>query len=831
MKPQPPPRLHSESEIVRLLWLAIFASVFSFLFYNRHGDVLLYGDAVSHINIARRVFDSKTPGLLQLGTVWLPLPHLLILPFIVSTRMWQSGAGGSIPSMAAYVFGVLGIFRLARTVLSENRSIEATRNIVPWAAALIFAANPNLIYMQATAMGESLYLALFIWPLAYFAEFARGSANASRSLTKCGLCLAAGSLTRYDGWFLSAVVVVVAVIVSPRLGKVRKEGISRFVGPRVLAKFALVAVSAPLLWLAYNAVVYKNSLEFVNGPYSAKAIAEKSGTVNPAQGNVLAAGSYFLKAAELNVGETNWQQRLWLLLALVGSLAAAFGGGQIALLLWTPLPFYAYSVAYGSVPIFLPKWWPFSYYNVRYGLQLLPAFAVFGVMGISFLVQSVVKMPRFTPFNRWAGVATFLNVLALMGVSYGSIWRADPICYREAFINARGRRALDQQLASWIKSLPTNSTLLMYLGEHVGALEQAAIPLRRVINEGNHKMWRQPSDPEGLWERALSDPAQYADYAIGFENDEVWKAAQNRHLSALVEIHTTGQPRAIIFQGRGQRPWAGFFPRTNAVITRVNADCGIEEIPMIKSGHLHLFFWCPIRPMNSQNIVDLIHREIAGGFVVTSLTRLVLAAILGGAIGLEREIRHRPAGLRTNMFICFGAAMFTVLSDGLAVLNVGDHTRIAAQIIPGIGFIGAGSILHTRGLTTGLTTAATLFVVASVGMATGGGLYLTAVFATMVVLIALFMLGHLERTFNLKTLVVSYEVTGPSAEQISQEVNRILERGHRMMQNILTGNTSQHVRMQFDVAGCNREQKQLLRDLKASSVLGSVTSLGPVELE
>jgi putative Mg2+ transporter-C (MgtC) family protein len=235
--------------------------------------------------------------------------------------------------------------------------------------------------------------------------------------------------------------------------------------------------------------------------------------------------------------------------------------------------------------------------------------------------------------------------------------------------------------------------------------------------------------------------------------------------------------------------------------------------------------------MNWQHILDWLHREMASEFVMSSLTRLALAAILGGIIGLERELRHRPAGLRTNMFICFGAALFTILSDLLAVEHLGDHTRISAQIIPGIGFIGAGSILHTRGLTTGLTTASTLFVVASVGMATGGGLYLTAVFATGVVLIALFSLGHLELTFNLKRLLISYEVTGASLEEITQEVNRILEHKHRMMQNILSGSTSQHVRVQFDVTGCNREQKELLRELKASTVLGGVTSLGPVELE
>lgn len=235
--------------------------------------------------------------------------------------------------------------------------------------------------------------------------------------------------------------------------------------------------------------------------------------------------------------------------------------------------------------------------------------------------------------------------------------------------------------------------------------------------------------------------------------------------------------------------------------------------------------------MDWQHIFDLLHREMASGIVASSLARLVLAAVLGGVIGLERELRHRPAGLRTNMFICFGAALFTILSDALAVEHLGDHTRISAQIIPGIGFIGAGSILHTRGLTTGLTTASTLFVVASVGMATGGGLYLTAIFSTGLVLIALFSLGHFELTFNLKTLLTSYEVTGGSVEEIMLEVNRILEPRHRMMQNVLSGNTGAHVRLQFDVYGCNRDQKELLRDLKASTVLGSATSLGPVELE
>lgn len=234
--------------------------------------------------------------------------------------------------------------------------------------------------------------------------------------------------------------------------------------------------------------------------------------------------------------------------------------------------------------------------------------------------------------------------------------------------------------------------------------------------------------------------------------------------------------------------------------------------------------------MDWHHFIDLLRREISSGIVSTSLTRLVLASILGGLIGIERELKNRAAGLRTNMFICFGAALFTLLSHNLAA-EPSDYTRIAAQIIPGIGFIGAGSILHTRGLTTGLTTAATIFVVASVGMAAGGGLYATAMFATAMVLLSLFLLGHAEETFNLKLLLKSYEVTGASVEEISNEVNRILESHHRLMQNVASGSTGQHVRLQFDVEGCNREQHELLRQLKASTVLQSAISLGRVERE
>ena len=114
----------------------------------------------------------------------------------------------------------------------------------------------------------------------------------------------------------------------------------------------------------------------------------------------------------------------------------------------------------------------------------------------------------------------------------------------------RTRNLLEAQVAIWLQKLPPESTLLMYLGDHVGALQQAGIPLKRTINEGNHRTWKQPVDPDGLWERALADPSRYADYVIAFEGDNVWQSMQGRHLPELVEIHVTGQARAAVYRAR-----------------------------------------------------------------------------------------------------------------------------------------------------------------------------------------------------------------------------------------------------------------------------------------
>jgi hypothetical protein len=525
-------RCDRETALVALLSGAI--SVAAFFYYFSHGELLLYGDAVAHINIARRVFDSRTPGLLQLGTVWLPLPHLVMIPFLISDRLWRTGVGGSIASMIAYVFGAVGIFRLTKGAMATTlvRYVQLAR----WGAVFVYTVNPNLIYLQTAAMTEPIYLALFIWTLVYFSDFLR-AANAARTrdstLIKCGLCLTAACLTRYDGWFLATVLCILVVL-----------NTRHRTSNRSLATFVLLAIAAPTLWLAYNAAIYRNPLEFANGPYSARAIEKKTAVPgappHPGAGAMPVSASYFLKSAELNVAGGDWG-RFWLLFAVLGTAIACAGlrNSMPALLLWIPLPFYMLSITHGGVPIFLPVWWPFSLYNARYGLELLPAFAIF----VPFAVLFAIKHFPSRNLRLTAAIAFFALLLA----SYASVWR-DPICLQEGRANSRTRIALEREVAAYLRGLPGNSTLLMYLGDHVGALQDAGIPLRRVINEGNHRVWKQPSDPEGQWERALANPDRYADFVIAFEHDPVSEQVNKTNITSLAVVHLSGQPRATIYR-------------------------------------------------------------------------------------------------------------------------------------------------------------------------------------------------------------------------------------------------------------------------------------------
>ena len=526
------PTLHTQrSNTVLVALLAALISLSAFLYFFQHDELLLYGDAVAHINIARRVFDSQQPGPLQLGTVWLPLPHLLLLPFVVSDWAWRTGAGGAAISMLAYVFGAVGIFRLVSLLVGRKTA---------WLAAFAYLANPNLIYLQTTAMTEPLYLALFIWCVLFVAEFFVANRNqekaSARRALRLALLTAIGMvLTRYDGWFAAAAIALVLLLHAGARTKPHVLG-----WQQVLGRFVLPLALVPLLWFAYNARFFGDALAFARGPYSARAISARSasGPTQPGDRNVAVSAAYFAKAAQLNMGEAGWG-RAWLLAAMAGSIAALIFAPtfRVLLLLWLPLPFYALSIAYAGAPIFLPVWPPFSYYNVRYGLELLPAVVVFAAILFALAARRFSRSPlRF--------LAIVVALVSLAG-SYIAAWRETPISLREAHVNGATRIAFEQKLARPLGELPASSSILIYSGDHVGVLQRAGVHLRRTVNETLYR----------VWETALSNPAGAADYVVAMEGDPVWRAVQE-HPSALREIariSSTGQPTAVIYKANASR--------------------------------------------------------------------------------------------------------------------------------------------------------------------------------------------------------------------------------------------------------------------------------------
>src|SRR5215475_2853576 len=154
--------------------------------------------------------------------------------------------------------------------------------------------------------------------------------------------------------------------------------------------------------------------------------------------------------------------------------------------------------------------------------------------------------------------------------------------------------------------------------------------------------------------------------------------------------------------------------------------------------------------------------------------KLVLAAILGGIIGIEREIRDKPAGLRTNILICVGSTLFMSISTRVTELLGGDPTRNGAQIITGIGFLGAGAVLHSHGFVMGLTTAATIWVVAGVGMALGSGMYMVAVFATLMSLATLYFLSFVEDKIQGRKSY-SYALVVTDLQQALASIHKVLQ--------------------------------------------------------
>ena len=198
-----------------------------------------------------------------------------------------------------------------------------------------------------------------------------------------------------------------------------------------------------------------------------------------------------------------------------------------------------------------------------------------------------------------------------------------------------------------------------------------------------------------------------------------------------------------------------------------------------------------------------------------AIGRLLLAALLGGLVGLERELKRNSAGVRTNLLICMGSAFFTLLSPVLAGDIGTNKGQVASNIVQGIGFLGAGLILHNRSRVSGLASAASIWVVASIGMACGAGLYAAAVVGTFIVICSLAIVGLIERNASIKSYPVTYEVRGHNQPQMLKSVLDAMDHVCQRFCDIQTDAIGELQRISFSLATTKRQHERLRAELDA----------------
>ncbi|HEY9127179.1 MAG TPA: glycosyltransferase family 39 protein [Acidobacteriaceae bacterium] len=508
------------------------ASLIAIVWSWRHHAFELFGDSEAHIHIARRLFDSHRPGLTQLGSVWLPFPHIIMVPFLLVDSWWRSGFAAVIPSAASYLLGVWGLYRLARKWLSPTGA---------GVSLLVYAANPNLLYLQTTAMNEPIFLCELIWAVLLLVEWYESIEDdhpATGYLWTAILVDICAVFTRYDGWILAAIAWAVMAVVMQRKGRL-------FDGQFIAASVVLLA--APATWMTYNAVAFGDWLEFMRGPYSAKAIEIRtsSNMDNPHPGfhNPWIALKYFLKAAEMDAARLGWGETISLG-ALAGTIwgLAHFrkplftfqegpkAGLALTLLLWLPLPFYAYSVSYGYVPIFIPVWTPFSWYNTRYGMELLAALAFF----FGFAIEGLAAWLGSKKLWLRPLVMAVIAILAVVNVTL--MLRELPLTYIEGSKNAASRAPYTLQLGEALgrlHAIDPQAVALMDTSTFPNVVAIAGMTYKQTINE---------SDKEYYW-AALGDPAGHAQIVLALKDGEIEKAVQAhpQHLRKIASFHPTGK--------------------------------------------------------------------------------------------------------------------------------------------------------------------------------------------------------------------------------------------------------------------------------------------------
>ncbi len=472
--------------LIATLLTAITSSISAFLYYFLQGDTMLYGDADSHMRLARMTFDAVTPGLAQLGDVWLPVPHILMWPFVWSNYLWSTGMAGSFAAMICYVVTGLFVFKTAR-VLSGN-------DIAAYIGSLAYLLNPNILYLQSTPLSELALLAAMSVACYAFLVWTRSDEIWHLILT--AFCVLVATLTRYEGWSLFFALIALIVIVD----LFKRKGVQRIIGEVVL--FATPGAFGIGLWLLWNYLLTGNPLFFQNGPYS--AANQQQAFI--ARGQLPTFHNLPVDIITYGADVLTFAGPLLVVLAVIGLVVYLAGmwkrpEGMVALALVAPVALYIVSLYSGQIVLYVPGVTTHvglkDLFNVRYGASSVVPLAIF--------IGTLVK-------RHWLlqiGAIVLILAQTTLTAAGGVITLQDG----QSGLSCRPFTANDLFLAEHY----TSGRILvdMYANAQAASTFQMLdIPLSNAVNIGSYK----------IWQAALADPAKYVDWILVTPNDAVSQA-------------------------------------------------------------------------------------------------------------------------------------------------------------------------------------------------------------------------------------------------------------------------------------------------------------------
>ena len=473
------------------------------LYTTGHGTNLDYSDAQSHLTIARRIFDSKSPGFEQLGTVWLPVPHLLLVPFVVNMWLFSSGWAACLLGTAALSATASGLYRItARLGLGRAGRI---------AAVLVLLANPAVLYVYTTALTEPVLIMCLVAGMAGLAHWAtsRRRMSAGELAVFAGIPSGAAVLSRYEGWAMVLTGTVFVLVASLRRSGAWREALT------MAAAYAMVPAAAVLWWLTYNWAIYGNPLEFMFGQYSAYAQQKNitDGGLLPTKGNL----GLTLWTFHWSLLETSGV--VILVLAALGAAALILRRGLSNSTLLVAVTGSAYAFALlslylGQTAINNDHSLPTTWWNNRFALTALPLIAVLA----AFAVHELTRHRRARP---WASAALLLALLV-----QNAWWSQDPTT--RLAVLAEGRMSAvstenSTAAARWLNAHYTSGGILLDESARGNAvLPVLGVPISELYNRASGD----------YFVPALEDPARYAEWV--FVNVEAGNGAADSGPTDLV---------------------------------------------------------------------------------------------------------------------------------------------------------------------------------------------------------------------------------------------------------------------------------------------------------